>query len=254
MSKIVRYADGKKPVHGLLEGDSVYELLGDVYEGFERGPHAADLKDLKLLSPCKSTKIVGVGLNYRAVLEARGVETPEVPILFLKPPSSVIASGDSIILPEMSSEVVFEAELGVVIKRQAKHIPPDEVQAHVLGYTCANDVSAVDLSLHDPTVFRAKSFDTFCPLGPCIATDLDISDLEIRSNLNGQLRQEGSIKDMVFSVSELVSFISKIMTLEPGDVILTGTPPGAGTLSAGDEFEVEIVGIGTLSNGVLAES
>jgi 2-keto-4-pentenoate hydratase/2-oxohepta-3-ene-1,7-dioic acid hydratase in catechol pathway len=154
----------------------------------------------------------------------------------------------------MSSEVVFEAELGVVIKRQAKHIPPDEVQAHVLGYTCANDVSAVDLSLHDPTVFRAKSFDTFCPLGPCIATDLDISDLEIRSNLNGQLRQEGSIKDMVFSVSELVSFISKIMTLEPGDVILTGTPPGAGTLSAGDEFEVEIVGIGTLSNGVLAES
>jgi 2-keto-4-pentenoate hydratase/2-oxohepta-3-ene-1,7-dioic acid hydratase in catechol pathway len=235
----------------LLEWDAVFELRGDIYGDFAPGSYVAKYDELKLLTPCLPGKIVGVGLNYRRLIEEAGAAMPEVPHLFLKPPSAVIGPGDEIILPSMSKEIVFEAELAVVMKRQAKHIPPSAVEAHVLGYTCGNDVSARDLPRHDA---RTKSFDTFCPLGPCIATGLDPSHLMIRSRVNGHLRQDASTEDMVFQVQDLVSFISQVMTLEPGDLILIGTPPGAGTLSGGDVVEVEIEGIGTLINRVVAST
>ena len=252
MYRIVRFSRDGQALYGLLERDSVIELIGDVYGEFEQGSYIARYDELRLLAPCEPTKIVGVGQNYRRLLEEIGADAPDVPLLFLKPPSSVIGPADSIILPRMSNQVVFEAELAVVMKRRAKHIPPSEVQTYVLGYTCGNDVSARDLK--DITVTQAKGFDTFCPLGPCIATGLDANNLMIRSRVNGQVRQEASTLDMVFSVAQLVSFISHVMTLEPGDVILTGTPKGAGPLSIGDVVEVEIEGIGTLVNRVVADT
>lgn len=227
------------------------ELRGDVYGDFERGSYIAKQDELRLLAPCEPTKIVGVGLNYRHLIDEVGADIPDVPLIFLKPPSAVIGPADSIILPRMSNQVVFEAELAIVMKRQAKHIPPSEVQTYVLGYTCGNDVTARDLPKKDT---RTKSFDTFCPLGPCVATGVDAGNLMIRSRVNGQVRQEASTQDMVFSVAPLVSSVSQVMTLEPGDVILTGTPRGAGTLSIGDVVEVEIEGIGTLVNRVVADT
>jgi 2-keto-4-pentenoate hydratase/2-oxohepta-3-ene-1,7-dioic acid hydratase in catechol pathway len=253
LAKIVRYVSEERASYGLIEGDTVYELVGDPYGDFVRGSLATRLDDIQLLSPCQPTKIVGVGLNYRAVLEAREGITMEVPILFFKPPSSVIGSGETIVLPGMSKKVFFEAELAVVMGGRAKRISASEAADHIFGYTCANDVSAMDLSKADLTVLRAKSFDTFCPLGPCIATELEMSELVVRARLNGELRQEGSTEDMIFPIAELVAFISQVMTLEPGDVILTGTTLGAGILAPGDVIEVEIDGIGTLSNDVLAE-
>lgn len=251
MSKIVRFSKDAQAEYGLIEGDSVFELSGDVYGEFEPGAYIAKYADLSLLASCRSRKIIGVGLNYKGLIEQAGADIPEIPHIFLKPPSAVIGPGDTIILPRMSNQVVSEAELAVVIKRRARRIPPAEAQRYVLGYTCGNDVSARDLKAI--TVTQAKCFDTFCPLGPCIATGLEAGNLIIRSRVNGQVRQEASTQEMVFSVEYLVSFISQVMTLEPGDVILSGTPTGAGLLSSGDVVEVEIEGIGKLANRVMAE-
>jgi 2-keto-4-pentenoate hydratase/2-oxohepta-3-ene-1,7-dioic acid hydratase in catechol pathway len=250
LARIVRFFRDGRGGYGLLKGDLVFELSGEISGEFEEGPYIAECDELKLLTPCLPGKIVGVGLNYRRLIEECGAAMPEIPNLFLKPPSAVIGPADRIVLPRTSNEVVFEAELAVVVKRQAKHVPPSAVPAHVLGYTCANDVSARDFPRQDA---RTKSFDTFCPLGPYVATGLDPSDLMIRSRVNGRLQQEASTREMVFSVSDLVSLISQVMTLQPGDVILTGTPPGAGTLKMGDVVEVEIEGIGTLVNEVVAD-
>lgn len=251
MSRIVRFSRGGQAVYGVLQGESVFEIRGDICGEFDQGPYVAKHGELTLLAPCVPGKIVGVGLNYRRLVEEIGADVPEMPHLFLKAPSAVIGPADQIILPGTSKQVLFEAELAVVMKRRAKHIPPWEVEAHVLGYTCGNDVTGRDLPRQDA---RRKSLDTFCPLGPCIATGLDPSNLIIRSRVNGQLRQEASTREMVFPADHLVSFISQAMTLEPGDVILTGTPPGAGPLSRGDVVEVEVEGIGTLVNRVVAET
>jgi 2-keto-4-pentenoate hydratase/2-oxohepta-3-ene-1,7-dioic acid hydratase in catechol pathway len=251
LSRIVRLSTAGHAVYGLVKGESVFELTGDINGDFAPGSYIAKYDELTLLAPCVPGKIVGVGLNYRRVIEDVGGGSPETPHLFLKAPSAIIGPEDRIILPSTSKEVVFEAELAVVMKRRAKSIPPSQAHAHVLGYTCANDVSDLDFPKHDA---GTKSFDTFCPLGPCIATGLDSSQLMVRSRVSGQLRQEASTGNMVFQVEDLVSFISEVMTLEPGDLILTGTPPGAGTLSRGDVVEVEIEGIGTLTNRVVASA
>ena len=170
---IVRFSRVGQPVYGLVKGDSVFELTGDIYGDFAPGEYIAKYDELALLAPCVPGKIVGAGRNYKGVIEGRGASTLATPPLFLKAPSATIGPEDSIILPITSKEVVFEAELAVVIKRRAKRIPPSEAYAHVLGYTCANDVSDLDFPKHDA---RTKSFDTFCPLGPCIATGLDPGD------------------------------------------------------------------------------
>jgi len=254
VSKIVRYAERGRAAYGWLEEDSVFELGGDVYGKFEQGAYVAKYDELRILAPCEPTKIVGVGRNYRGFIEEIGAEVPDAPILFLKPPSSVIGPGGDIVLPDVSIEVTFEAELAVVMKLRGRHIPPSDVGAHVLGYTCGNDVTAHSLVRKDATLTRAKGFDTFCPLGPCISTDLNASNLTVQSRVNDRVRQQASTVEMVYSVSHLVSYISQVMTLEPGDVILTGTPHGAGPLKAGDVVEVEIEGIGVLTNSAAPET
>jgi 2-keto-4-pentenoate hydratase/2-oxohepta-3-ene-1,7-dioic acid hydratase in catechol pathway len=176
------------------------------------------------------------------------VEVPEIPLLFLKPPSSIIGPQEKIILPPQSAQVEHEAELAIVIDRRARWVTVEEAMGFVFGYTIANDVTARDLQRKDGQWTRAKGFDTFCPLGPWIETELDTSDILITCRVNEELRQMASTRDMVFSIAELISYASSIMTLEPGDVLLTGTPAGVGVLAAGDRVEVTIDGVGTLSN------
>ena len=203
-----------------------------------------------LLAPCSPAKVVAVGLNYRDHAKELGMAVPEEPILFLKPPTTVIGQGEAIAFPEMASRVDYEAELGIVIKDTVKSIAPEEAHDHILGYTCVNDVTARDLQRKDGQWTRAKSFDTFCPVGPWIETDLDPGDLAVESFLNGEQRQASRTSQFIFPVDVLVSFISKIMTLFPGDLILTGTPAGIGPMKPGDEIEVRIEGIGSLKNTV----
>lgn len=204
-----------------------------------------------LLAPVQPGKVVGVGLNYRDHVEELALPLPQDPIIFLKPASSVIGPEQEIRYPVQSTRVDYEAELGIVIGERCDHVSAAEAARRIFGYTCLNDVTARDLQMRDGQWTRAKSFDTFCPLGPCIVTDLaDPHDLAITSRVNGEVRQQSNTTNLIFNVFELVEFISAIMTLEPGDVIATGTPAGIGALEPGDEVEVEIEHIGTLKNRV----
>jgi 2-keto-4-pentenoate hydratase/2-oxohepta-3-ene-1,7-dioic acid hydratase in catechol pathway len=202
--------------------------------------------------PCAPTKIVGVGLNYRAHALEMGKPLPSEPLLFLKPPSAVIGSGAPIVRPRGYRRVDYEGELAVVIGRRARGVSAAAALDHVAGYTCALDITVRDLQERDVQYTRAKGFDTFCPLGPVLARGLDPSRLRLCTRLNGELRQDSSTEDMIFTVPELIAFISGVMTLVPGDVISTGTPPGVGPIVPGDWVEVEIEGIGVLRNPVVA--
>jgi 2-keto-4-pentenoate hydratase/2-oxohepta-3-ene-1,7-dioic acid hydratase in catechol pathway len=198
----------------------------------------------------KPTKIVAVGRNYADHAKELGNDTPAEPIIFLKPPSAVLAPGGTIVRPPMSQRVDFEGELAIVIGREAKNVRASEWRDYVRGFTCANDVTARDLQKRDVQFTRGKSFDTFLPLGPHIETDLDPSRLRIQTRVNGETKQDGNTEQMVFQCDFLIEFITQVMTLFPGDVILTGTPAGVAPLSAGDVVEVEIEGIGVLRNVV----
>lgn len=195
-------------------------------------------------------KIIAVGLNYRSHADELGMAVPSEPVIFLKPPSSVIGHGEEIIIPRASEQVDYEAELAIVIGKTARKITVDEAASHVLGYACANDVTARDLQRLDGQWTRSKSFDTFCPLGPWLETRPPAPEAKVELFLNGARRQSATISDMIFSPLELVAFISGVMTLDRGDVILTGTPPGVGRMKAGDEVTVRIDGIGELTNSV----
>lgn len=201
----------------------------------------------------KPSKIIAIGLNYFDHAKELNMPVPDHPIMFLKPPTSVIENGQDIIFPAQSKEVHYEGELAVVIKDKIRNISREEAKAHIKGYTCANDVTARDLQKIDGQWTRAKSFDTFCPLGPRIVNEIDPLNLKIETRVNGQIKQSSNTKNMVFNVFELISYISTIMTLMPGDIIITGTPPGVGRLKAGDTVEVEIEGIGKLTNKVANE-
>jgi len=205
---------------------------------------------MRLQEPFKPSKIVAVGRNYAEHAKELGNEAPAEPILFLKPPSAVLAPGGTIVRPAMSQRVDFEGELAIVIGAEAKNVRAADWRSVVRGFTCANDVTARDLQKKDVQFTRGKSFDTFCPLGPHIETELDPSRLRIQTRVNGEIRQDGNTEQMVFKCDFLIEFISSVMTLYPGDVILTGTPAGVGPLSAGDTVEVEIEGIGVLRNVV----
>lgn len=248
--RLVRFLAQGKPAHGILSGDEVAELGGDFSSlcKMPRAHHAASA--VKLLAPCVPSKIVAVGLNYRDHAGELGLSVPDEPILFLKPSTTVIGPGEAIRYPAMSRQVDYEAELGVVIKDRTSRIGPGEARDHILGYTCANDVTARDLQKKDGQWTRAKSFDTFCPAGPWIETELDPGDLLVESYLNGERRQSSRTSQFIFTVDRLVSFISHVMTLEPGDLIITGTPAGIGPMQPGDEVEVRIGGIGSLRNVV----
>jgi 2-keto-4-pentenoate hydratase/2-oxohepta-3-ene-1,7-dioic acid hydratase in catechol pathway len=201
----------------------------------------------------KPTKIIAIGLNYLDHAKELKMEIPDHPLIFMKPSTTVIGSGDAIILPPQTKELNYEGELAVIIKDTAKNILKDDAQHFIAGYTCANDVTARDLQRIDGQWTRAKSFDTFCPLGPRIVSYIDPKNLSIITRVNGAVKQNSNTKNMIFDVFELVSFVSEIMTLLPGDVIITGTPPGVGAIEAGDVVEVEIEGIGVLKNPVTEE-
>jgi 2-keto-4-pentenoate hydratase/2-oxohepta-3-ene-1,7-dioic acid hydratase in catechol pathway len=249
--KILRYISGDRIPHtGWVYGDQVGRIDGDIFGIFRRLETETQLDRVNLLAPLLPGKIICVARNYEEHAREHQVEIPEIPMIFLKPPSSVIGPGDTIKLPPQSVQVEHEAELAVVIGKRGKWIKTEEAFSYVLGYTIANDVTARDLQQKDGQWTRAKGFDTFCPIGPFIDTEIDPSDLLISCRVNNELRQMSSTKEMIFPIHQLVSYISGIMTLFPGDLILTGTPAGVAPLESGDLVEITIEGIGTLSNRV----
>ncbi len=207
----------------------------------------------RLLPPCSPSKIVCVGRNYPEHAKELGNEPPKEPLIFLKPPSSLIASGDEIVYPPSSERVDFEGELGVVISKRASRVKAADAFDYVLGYTCVNDVTARDLQRKDGQWTRGKGFDTFCAVGPCVVTkdDIDLASLRIRTLVDGVVKQDGSVGDMMFGVGDIIAYVSEFMTLEPGDLIATGTPPGVGPLQPGSTVQIEINGIGVLKNVVI---
>jgi 2-keto-4-pentenoate hydratase/2-oxohepta-3-ene-1,7-dioic acid hydratase in catechol pathway len=249
--KIVRYAIGRKTEYGIWDGDMVQSLAGTPYHRLKRANRYHRLSDLRLLPPCTPSKIVGVGLNHRRHAEETKMPIPAEPLIFLKPSTSVIGPEDNIICPESLQRVDYEGELGVVMGTRTWRVSREEAMSHVLGGTCFNDVTARDFQYQDKTPTRAKGSDTFAPLGPCIETELDPGNLLLETYLNGELKQQANTSDLIFSVPELVSFISQVMTLLPGDVIATGTPSGIGPMQPGDTVEVKIEKIGTLRNYVV---
>jgi 2-keto-4-pentenoate hydratase/2-oxohepta-3-ene-1,7-dioic acid hydratase in catechol pathway len=246
--RLVRFQAEERPAYGVLDGDFVSELDGDFFRPLRTGNRTHPLSRVKLLAPCSPGKIIAVGLNYHDHAKELGLAVPKEPVIFLKPPSAVIGPGEAILYPDMSGQVDYEAELGVVIRDRAKDLRPEEARGHILGYTCTNDVTARDLQRKDGQWTRAKSFDTFCPIGPWIETGLDPGNLLVESYLNGEQRQSSRTAQLIFPVDYLVSFISRVMTLYPGDLIITGTPAGIGPMKHGDEVEVRIEGIGSLMN------
>jgi 2-keto-4-pentenoate hydratase/2-oxohepta-3-ene-1,7-dioic acid hydratase in catechol pathway len=252
--KLLRYItkDNPAPRWGWLSEDRIGEILGTPFGEFRRQEAQLALEMAQLLPPVQPGKIICVGSNYPAHAAEQGTQVPSLPVLFLKPPSAVIAAQQTILLPPQSKRVEHEAELAVVIGVPGRWITSLQAADHILGYTAANDVTARDLQTIDEQWTRSKSFDTFCPLGPWIETDLDPSDVMVSCTVNNQMRQMASTRDMIFPVPNLVAFISSIMTLEAGDVILTGTPAGVGPLQNGDEVVVEIEKVGALINPVQA--
>jgi len=230
---------------GRVRGGSYSEEHGII-----SGGEVLALQDVELLAPCQPSKIVCVGLNYAKHAQELKMPLPEEPILFLKPPSSVLAPGGQIAYPPSSRQVDYEGELAVVIGKRCKNVTAEAAESHILGYTCFNDVTARDLQRKDGQWTRAKSFDTFAPFGPWIAR-IDPSHVDIQTRVNGRVVKKSNTSDLIFDVPRLLEFISGVMTLEPGDVIATGTPPGVGPLQKGDAVEVEIEGIGILKNFVV---
>jgi 2-keto-4-pentenoate hydratase/2-oxohepta-3-ene-1,7-dioic acid hydratase in catechol pathway len=247
---IIRFQTPTGAQFGIMEGETVYRAEGGYAAGFRREEPIGELSQITLLSPCQPSKIVALGRNYAAHAAEHGAEVPSQPLIFLKPPSAVIGPGEPIVCPPQSKQVEHEAELAVVIGRLAQRVTAAQAWGYILGYTCANDVTARDLQRSDGQWSRAKGFDTFAPLGPWIITDLDPSDLSVACRVNGQVKQRASTADMVFKIPQLIEFISAAMTLEPGDVILTGTPEGVSPIRAGDQVEVDIERIGVLHNPV----
>jgi len=258
--RLARFRDGHRTFFALLEDDErARPIQGDPFAGdpFVLLESAAQgslpFAGWERLSPCVPSKIVGVGRNYRGHIAELGHDVPDQPLLFLKPPSSILPIGGTILLPAASRRVDFEGELGVVIGRRARHVPPSRALDHVLGYTCVNDVTARDLQKTDVQFTRAKGFDTFCPCGPVIAIGLCPDDLAVETFVNGRRRQSSGVSRMIFGVAELVSFVSGVMTLFPGDLLASGTPEGVGPLEPGDDVTVSIDGIGRLTNRVEAD-
>ncbi len=248
--KIMRVKKDGQSFYAVLCGDTLRRIQGVPYETIAYTGTQYSLNDVETLAPCEPSKIVGVGLNYAEHAGEMQERLVGNPILFLKPPTSVIAHGQAIVYPDDANRVDFEAELGVVIKTTCKNVPVEHALDYVFGYTLLNDVTARDLQSQDGQWTRSKSFDTFCPFGPFIDTQYDPRGKRVSSVLNGIVKQDASMDDMLFGVAELISFSSRCMTLLAGDVIATGTPQGIGPMQRGDTIEIRIEGLGSLSNRV----
>jgi 2-keto-4-pentenoate hydratase/2-oxohepta-3-ene-1,7-dioic acid hydratase in catechol pathway len=258
--KICRYvtrdastSTSASPLYGLIEGDQVIEISGPPWHPWSRGSRSLPLTDVRLLAPVEPSKIVCIGRNYAAHAAELGNEVPKEPMMFLKPPSSIVGPDEPVVLTKYSQRVEHEGELAVVIGRRCSHLrDSDDPLSFVCGYTCLNDVTARDLQRSDIQFTRAKGFDTFCPVGPHMETGLDPSNVLVETHVNGARRQSGSTSLMTYPPAFLIRWISRMMTLHPGDVIATGTPAGVGPLVAGDRVEVSIAGVGVLRNPVHA--
>jgi 2-keto-4-pentenoate hydratase/2-oxohepta-3-ene-1,7-dioic acid hydratase in catechol pathway len=246
--RLVRFRFGDRIATGVVEGDAVRALAGTFFENPLPSGDEIPLDDIRLLAPILPSKVVCVGKNYAAHVSEFGGEVPEEPLIFLKPSTSVSGPGDPIPLLPISHRVDYEGELAVVIGRIARNVRAEEAFRYILGYTCGNDVTLRDLQKKDDQWARAKGFDGSCPLGPWIQTELDPIDVHLETRVNGEIRQSASTSDMVFGVATIIEFVTEFMTLLPGDVIMTGTPEGVGKLEPGDKVEVEIDGIGVLTN------
>ncbi|MFZ5451102.1 MAG: fumarylacetoacetate hydrolase family protein [Thermodesulfobacteriota bacterium] len=253
--RIIRFHQNGRTAYGLLEGEKISVLQGPPYDGLAKTTgEVLSLPEVELLAPCEPSKIIALGLNYKDHAAEYGSTVPLEPLIFMKPSTAVIGPDAAIVYPAMSKRVDYEAELAVVIGKTARHVPEDQALAYVLGYTCFNDVTARDLQRKDGQFTRAKSFDTFAVIGPWIETAIaDPDGLTVESYLNGEQKQHSNTSDMVFEVATLISFISRIMTLLPGDVIATGTPSGIGPMQVGDVVEIRVENIGALRNQVVAE-
>ena len=263
--RIARFTTGEDPQFGVVTGEldehgeidpdaTVVAIASDpLYAGINLTDQQFRLEDVRLLAPVlPRSKVVGIGRNYAAHAAELGHDLPSEPLMFLKPNTSVVGPGDPVFYPRQTQELHFEGELAVVIGRICRDVPPEQVSEVVFGYTVGNDVTARDLQRNDVQFTRAKGFDSFCPLGPWIETELDVSALQVQTYLNGDLKQDGSTKDMIFDVPTLVAHVSSVMTLLPGDVILTGTPEGVGPMEVGDEVDVVVEGIGSLTNRIVS--
>ncbi len=235
---------------GILEGDGIYKLTGSLFQNPGKGELLGTLDRVESwLPPTDPSKIVAVGLNYKDHAREVGLPIPEEPLIFLKPPTSVTGHGEPVVYPSvMTKRVDYEAELAIVMGKKCRSVSPEDALEYVLGYTCANDVTARDLQTKDGQWTRSKSFDTFCPLGPVLSAGIDPSDLEIEMIVNRKVVQHSRTSNFIFPVNVLVSYISHVMTLEPGDVIITGTPAGIGPVERGDVMQVKIENIGLLEN------
>jgi len=250
--KIVRFSSQKySERYGWILEDEIGLIEGDIFGEYRRLETEISLDKVNILAPVRPSKIICVARNFVEHARERDVEVPETPMIFLKPPSAIIQMNAQVKLPPQSNQVEHEAELAVIVGKTGRWIEIEQAYSYIFGYTIANDITARDLQNNESQWTRAKGFDTFCPMGPWIETDLDVTDLLITCRVNGELRQMASTKEMIFPVTQLISYISNIMTLLPGDVILTGTPAGVGSLEAGDEVEISIECIGSLKNSVI---
>ena len=249
--QIVRFRAAGKTRYGTLDGTSVLEYRGTPWTLFQRGRHRYPLRQVVLLAPVVPGKIVGVALNHPDHAQALGRSVPAEPPLFFKPVSALIGPDDPIVAPPRCAHLECEAALGVIIKRRCRNVPAARVRDYVLGYAALNDVTARDVQARDGDWTRAKAFDTFCPLGPCIATDLDPNTATIETWVNGTLRRAASTKELVLGMEDVVARISEVLTLLPGDVVTTGTPGASGRVEPGDRVEIRVQGVGGLRNAVV---
>ena len=249
--RIIRFLPpGERPAYGAVVGGSVHALEGSIFDEPTVGSRLGTLDEVELLAPCEPTKLVCVGLNYRAHIAEMGSEEPSQPLIFWKTPNTVVGPGAVVDRPAVAERFDFEGELALVVGRRARSLSAATAAEHIIGYTCANDVTVRDWQA-DGQWTRAKSSDGFCPLGPEIVTDLaDPGDRRLQTRLNGDVRQDTSTSDLLFDIGHLLEFITEWITLEPGDVVLTGTPGGVGPMVTGDVVEVEIDGIGVLRNTI----
>lgn len=251
--KFLRYIYMGNTRYGILNDDeyTITPIIGSPFDTYSRESQKICIKDVQLLTPCDFSKAVCVGLNYKDHAHEFNLEIPKSPVIFIKPSTSALAHNEKIIKPVECNRIDYEAELAIVIKKKAKNINIENIREYILGYTCANDVTARDLQKINEQWTIAKGFDTFCPFGPVIETDIDPNNLEIKSLLNGKVMQKSNTSNLIFNTDYIVSYISKIMTLNPGDIILTGTPSGISHMNNGSIIEIVIEGIGTLKNIVV---